>query len=176
MSPQRYLTRHGDTIDWLAWKYYGRTDAAIHIMANDTDITALIAERMVGVRLADASGSHADTLEIVLADPLANAPLRLPPMGAELQLSLSYDGQLRQMGVFVCSGDRVVRLAWHDDAACPCCSLGRHSPRQQRSSNSKNTLLAGGHHTRNHAVHHGRRTWDGVSDFSLTIWRDVTAH
>ncbi|HHW4679774.1 MAG TPA: tail protein X [Xylella sp.] len=29
MSAQRYLTRRGDTVDWLAWKYYGRTDAAI---------------------------------------------------------------------------------------------------------------------------------------------------
>ncbi|MSS68311.1 tail protein X [Xylella fastidiosa] len=29
MSLHIYLTRHGDTVDWLAWKYYARTDATI---------------------------------------------------------------------------------------------------------------------------------------------------
>ncbi|HHW4679773.1 MAG TPA: phage late control D family protein [Xylella sp.] len=74
-----------------------------HIIANDKDITTLIAERMTSVRLSDESGDHADTLEIVLADHLPNAPLMWPSMGAELQLSLGYDAQLRPMGVFVCS-------------------------------------------------------------------------
>ncbi|AAO28943.1 phage tail protein [Xylella fastidiosa subsp. fastidiosa] len=73
------------------------------LIANDNDITALITERMASLQLSDESGSHADTLEVVLADHLPNAPLKLPPMGAELELALGYDGQLRPMGVFVCS-------------------------------------------------------------------------
>lgn len=51
------------------------------LIANDNDITALITERMASLQLSDESGSHADTLEVVLADHLPNAPLKLPPMG-----------------------------------------------------------------------------------------------
>ncbi|WP_375731715.1 hypothetical protein [Xylella fastidiosa] len=101
------------------------------LIANDNDITALITERMASLQLSDESGSHADTLEVVLADHLPNAPLKLPPMGAELELALGYDGQLRPMGVFVCS--EITLSGWPATMTlrAHAAPLGRHPQRQK---------------------------------------------
>jgi len=69
------------------------------ITANGGDITAVIAERLVSLRLTDEAGVESDMLEIVLADHLA--PIQLPATGAELEVALGYDGRLTAMGLFV---------------------------------------------------------------------------
>ena len=69
------------------------------ITANGDDITAVIADRLVSLRLTDEAGIESDTLELVLADHLA--PIQLPPTGAELEVALGYDGVLTAMGLFV---------------------------------------------------------------------------
>ena len=69
------------------------------IAANGGDITAVIADRLVSLRLTDEAGIDSDVLEIVLADHLA--PIALPPTGAELELFLGYDLAYTRMGLFV---------------------------------------------------------------------------
>ncbi|SAL03071.1 late control D family protein [Caballeronia fortuita] len=75
---------------------------AYTVTANDSDITAIIAERFVSLDLVDESGENADKLEIVLADSDPQKPIALPPTGAELALSLGYAGALQAKGIFVC--------------------------------------------------------------------------
>lgn len=79
------------------------------LLANGVDITATIRERLISIALTDATGIDSDTLEIQLASPPAR-PVRRPPRGAELQLSLGYDGSLTKMGLFVV--DEVELSGW----------------------------------------------------------------
>lgn len=72
------------------------------LLANAADITATIADRLVSLRYTDSVGLDSDELEIVLADHTPEYPIMLPPTGAELSLSLGYDGRLRYIGLFVC--------------------------------------------------------------------------
>ncbi|WP_322009209.1 contractile injection system protein, VgrG/Pvc8 family [Paraburkholderia sp. J12] len=74
------------------------------LAANDNDITAIIADRFVSLSLTDETGSNSDKLEIVLADHDDTHPIKVPPRGAELKLSLGYDGILVPKGMFVCDG------------------------------------------------------------------------
>lgn len=74
------------------------------LTANDNDITAIIIDRFVSLSLSDETGNNSDKLEIVLADHDDTHPIKVPPRGAELKLSLGYDGVLVPKGVFVCDG------------------------------------------------------------------------
>lgn len=71
------------------------------VEANDQDITDMIASRLVTMNIIDATGLKSDSVDITLAnhDPLN--PLKLPPTGAELRVSLGYDGVVVDKGVFV---------------------------------------------------------------------------
>ncbi|WP_296652914.1 contractile injection system protein, VgrG/Pvc8 family [Paraburkholderia sp.] len=80
------------------------------LTANDSDITAIISDRFVSLSLRDESGENTDTLEITLADNDPDAPIAFPPTGAELALSLGYDGKLTPKGVFVC--DEITCRGW----------------------------------------------------------------
>lgn len=71
------------------------------LVANDADVTAVIADRLMSIRLTDETGESSDTLEIALADHDPQNPIRMPAKGAELQLYLGYDGQNTRMGLFV---------------------------------------------------------------------------
>lgn len=71
------------------------------LVANDADITAAIRERFSSLRLTDETGVTADTLEIALADTIADKPIKVPPTGAELELWLGFDGDLQRKGLFV---------------------------------------------------------------------------
>ena len=71
------------------------------LLANQTDITATIRERLVSLRYTDEAGIESDMLEIQLADHDPQHPLRLPPTGAELVLHLGYEGGLKKIGLFV---------------------------------------------------------------------------
>lgn len=71
------------------------------LIANSEDITSKVRDKLQSLALTDATGTQADTLEIVLADDDPDRPIRKPPRGAELKLSIGYDGLLFAMGVFV---------------------------------------------------------------------------
>ena len=76
---------------------------AFRIIANDEDITQAVVDRFRALRLSDETGTTSDTLEITLADHIPDQPIALPPTGAELDVSLGYEGSaLRYMGRFVC--------------------------------------------------------------------------
>lgn len=74
---------------------------AYRVTANGADITATVRERLKSLRLVDETGVTSDTLDIALADNDPTRPIALPPVGAELSVSLGYGSKLRDMGVFV---------------------------------------------------------------------------
>ncbi|HDR9259639.1 TPA: phage tail protein [Burkholderia vietnamiensis] len=74
------------------------------LKANDSDITAIIRDRFVSLSLVDETGENSDKLEITLADHDPAKRIKVPPRGAELALSLGYDGVLVPKGIFVCDG------------------------------------------------------------------------
>lgn len=80
------------------------------LVANDTDITGTILERFISLSLTDESGMDSDVLEIVLSDNDPSDPIEVPPKGAELRLSLGYDGVLKDMGLFV--ADEIELAGW----------------------------------------------------------------
>ena len=71
------------------------------LLANRADITATVADRFISLRYTDEAGLDSDMLEITLADHDPARPIQLPPTGAELELSLGYDGRLQRVGLFV---------------------------------------------------------------------------
>lgn len=71
------------------------------IVANDQDITDVIRDRLRSLRLTDVAGTVSDTLEITLADHDPRKPITVPPTGAELDVSIGYDGEVRRMGLFI---------------------------------------------------------------------------
>lgn len=79
------------------------------IVANDEDITEAIMGLFSTLTITDAVGFEADTLEIALADDPEN-PIEVPPTGAELTVSLGYDGALTNMGVFIV--DEIELTGW----------------------------------------------------------------
>jgi phage protein D len=80
------------------------------VLANQQDITDTLRDRLLSLSLTDATGFESDTLELVLADDKPGRPLRKPSRGAELQLSIGYNGSLVRMGVFVV--DEVSLAGW----------------------------------------------------------------
>jgi len=72
------------------------------VVANDDDITAIITDRLKHIRVTDETGVTSDTLEIAIADHDPKARVKLPPTGAELQVWMGYDGNVRRMGLFIC--------------------------------------------------------------------------
>jgi phage protein D len=87
-----------------------RVTPSFSLKANDNDITAIIVDRFVSLSLTDETGDNADKLEIVLADHVDDARIKKPPTGAEIALSLGYDGVMTAKGIFVC--DSVRRTGW----------------------------------------------------------------
>jgi phage protein D len=77
------------------------------LVANTKDITSIVADRLVSMRMRDETGNTSDMLEFVLADNLPSKPIAMPETGAALTLSLGYDSKLTNMGSFI-----VDELAW----------------------------------------------------------------
>ncbi len=69
--------------------------------ANSQDVTDRIRDRLISMRWSDAAGMDSDMLEVVLADHDPLAPIEIPASGAELDLSLGYDGQAQRIGLFI---------------------------------------------------------------------------
>jgi phage protein D len=74
---------------------------SVRLVANSNDITAIIMQRFVSLHLTDETGNTSDMLEITLSDHDPSAPIQFPPTGAQLQLSLGYDGIYTDMGSFI---------------------------------------------------------------------------
>lgn len=80
------------------------------VLANDNDISTRIGGRLVSLRLTDESGTKSDTVEIELSDHDPAQPVQIPPTGAELQVYLGYEPNLKRMGTFVV--DEVELAGW----------------------------------------------------------------
>lgn len=75
--------------------------AQYSIIAGTADITAIIAQRLVSLTITDETGNTSDLLEITLADNIPTQPIAMPATGAQLTVSLGYDGVLNSMGSFI---------------------------------------------------------------------------
>ncbi len=80
------------------------------IAANQSDITAVIADRFISLTLTDETGITSDVLEVTLSDHDPAVPIQKPPKGAELELWLGYDGTSERMGLYVC--DEIEYSGW----------------------------------------------------------------
>lgn len=80
------------------------------LLANSADITTTVAARLKSLRFTDEAGMESDVLEIVLEDADTNAPIQMPPTGAELELFLGGDGAAQRMGLFVV--DEIELAGW----------------------------------------------------------------
>ena len=103
------------------------------LLANSTDITALIRERLISLRFTDEAGLQSDALEISLADDDPDEPIAMPPTGAELELFLGYDGKADRMGLFVV--DEIELEGWPGVM-----TIRAHAAPFDQSKGGKNTL------------------------------------
>lgn len=71
------------------------------LLANGVDFTDKIRERFVSLRYTDCAGLESDVLEFTLADHLPEAPIDIPPTGAELEFFLGYGDSADRVGLFV---------------------------------------------------------------------------
>ena len=78
------------------------------IIANNTDITNKIRDRILSLILIDESGLESDSVSIVIDD--RDNRINLPPKGAEIQISLGYKQKgMIEKGLYtvdeiICSG------------------------------------------------------------------------
>jgi phage protein D len=72
------------------------------IVANKSDITSKIADRLVQMTITDEAGVDADMLEISLADHDPADRIAIPPKGAELEVWLGYGVAATYKGLYVC--------------------------------------------------------------------------
>ena len=75
------------------------TTPVFTIDADGKDITNVIRNRLLSLRITDAAGYDSDTLEISIDD--RDGTVALPATGALLQVSLGYEDNLQLMGRFV---------------------------------------------------------------------------
>lgn len=74
--------------------------AEFEIVANNKDITPLIRDRLIELRVVDKPGMDSDEVEIKLDD--RDSKVIFPPKGATLRVSLGWSGQrLNYLGTFV---------------------------------------------------------------------------
>lgn len=71
------------------------------IKANREDIKEAVLTRLFSLQITDSVGFEADTLEMVLVDDDEDQPIKVPPKGAELEITLGYETYYRDMGLFV---------------------------------------------------------------------------
>jgi len=68
------------------------------IIANDKNITDLIADRFISLRITDGIGDVSDSIELKLDDN--DNKIELPNRDVQLSVELGYNGNLQKMGVF----------------------------------------------------------------------------
>jgi len=69
------------------------------LLADDQDITAKIADRLMRITVTDEAGFKSDTLTVKLDN--RDYAVAVPPKGAKLELSLGYGSALSKIGHFV---------------------------------------------------------------------------
>ena len=70
------------------------------VLANGSDITETLGLLLVSISVSDKTGYESDTCEIILIDDPVQ-PINMPPKGAVLDVSMGYDGDLVNMGIFI---------------------------------------------------------------------------
>lgn len=70
------------------------------VVANGNDISGTIYQLFESISITDKTGIESDTCEISLIDD-PTQPIEMPKKGAELKISMGYDGQLQPMGLFI---------------------------------------------------------------------------
>ncbi|MGE4169155.1 MAG: phage late control D family protein [Candidatus Margulisiibacteriota bacterium] len=85
----------------------------IRIEANNKDITDIIKERFVSLKITDESEYQSDIAEITLADHKPDARIKMPPTGAELRIWVGYDEKATDMGLWIVDE---IRLAGPPDS------------------------------------------------------------
>lgn len=69
------------------------------VLSNGSDVTAPIADRLIGITVTDASGETADTAEIEIDD--RDYLVALPAVGAVLKIAMGLGNELVELGQFV---------------------------------------------------------------------------
>ena len=72
------------------------------VIANESDITPIILDMYESISITDGTGYESDTCEISLIDD-PSSPIDLPPKGAELRISMGYNLDMVEMGLFIVS-------------------------------------------------------------------------
>lgn len=103
------------------------------ITANSSDITSTVRDRLISLRYTDEAGLESDVLEITLADNNPANPIQMPATGAELSLSIGYDGRLDHIGVFVC--DELELSGWPGEMV-----IRAHAAVQDKTPKGKTSL------------------------------------
>lgn len=70
------------------------------VVANGNDISSVIYQLFESITVTDKTGIESDSCEISLIDDPTN-PIEMPVKGAELKVSMGYDGELQNMGLFI---------------------------------------------------------------------------
>ncbi|UOG18732.1 contractile injection system protein, VgrG/Pvc8 family [Acinetobacter sp. PK01] len=73
---------------------------SFRVVANGADITAVLANFLLSIKVTDKTGYESDLCEIILADD-PKQPITFPPKGAVLEVYMGYDADLIKMGVFI---------------------------------------------------------------------------
>lgn len=68
------------------------------IIANSTDITALIKDRLLSLSISDEAGTRSDKVDLKLDD--RDQKFKLPNTGAELEIAIGYQGALVKQGIY----------------------------------------------------------------------------
>lgn len=71
------------------------------VKANRTDIRDAILARLFSMQISDGAGFESDQLDFVLVDDDPENPIKVPPKGAEIEITLGYEKFYRDMGMFV---------------------------------------------------------------------------
>jgi len=72
---------------------------AFRLIANRTDVTAKIADRLIRITTTDEAGFKSDTLSVVLDN--RDFVIEVPGKGAKLELFLGYENTLKNIGIFI---------------------------------------------------------------------------
>ncbi|MCP3940530.1 MAG: hypothetical protein GY710_03495 [Desulfobacteraceae bacterium] len=72
----------------------------IKLIANEENITELISDRLILLRITDGVGFESDMCQITLSNNVNGKRIKLPSTGAKLKIKIGYNGNLKYMGMF----------------------------------------------------------------------------
>src|SRR5690554_6541930 len=71
------------------------------VTVDGADITSILQDRLVSLRVTDEAGVQSDVVEIVLSDTGLFGGLAIPRKGAEIEVWLGYMFQAQRMGLYI---------------------------------------------------------------------------